>query len=128
MGIKTSFSDLGPLDVTTDSSGNVVGVDPNIALAQYNPGKFLGIGKNIQFNTGVNWFDPSATIAYNQNGQQVTYNLLAAKAFQLNITTISASQFMDLTLLHELAHSFGLDHPATDSTDFDENIWMHCFK
>ena len=39
---------------------------------------------------------------------------------------------MDLTVLHEIAHSFGLDHPGTnavnDTAGYNKAIWESCFK
>jgi hypothetical protein len=30
--------------------------------------------------------------------------------------------------LHELAHSFGKNHPKGNSQDYDKNIWANCFQ
>jgi hypothetical protein len=42
--------------------------------------------------------------------------------------SMTAAQFVDENLLHELSHTFGQDHPRDNSTAFDRNIWSHCFK
>jgi hypothetical protein len=74
-------------------------------------------------------FDPNSTVGINQNGQATTYNLLDAQAFQVGATSgMTADQFMDLTILHELAHSFGVNHPSGDSSAEDTNIWINCLK
>jgi hypothetical protein len=126
--ISMKYSNLGAFQVTTNSSGAIVGVSGGDVVGQYSGG-FLGIGKGISLNNQVNWFDPSAMMATDQNGNSVTYNLLDAKAFQVGATDgMTAEQFMDLTLLHELAHSFGVDHPAGDSSAEDTKIWNDCLK
>lgn len=58
----------------------------------------------------------------------MTYDLLAATAFKVGVASVTAEQLMDLTILHELAHSFGSRHPETDATAFDHAIWKDCFK
>ena len=97
------------------------------SVARYNPG-FLGIGRSIGFNGAVNWADPTQTMIRDQNGNLGTYDLLSAKMLQVGATSMSAEQPMDLTLLRELAHSFGVDHPAGDSDAEDTTIWKNCFK
>jgi predicted Zn-dependent protease with MMP-like domain len=45
---------------------------------------------------------------------------------------MTPAQFMEFTILHELAHSFGLDHndvTAGTTTDFyNQAIWASCFQ
>ena len=125
--INIGFSDQGELQVETDAHGNITGVPPGQELALYFGGIF-GIGKNIKLNNEVDWFDPNSTPALDQNGKQTTYPLLTAEAFQLGISSMNAGQFMDLTVLHELAHGFKRRHPDDDSAAFDQNIWSHCLK
>jgi hypothetical protein len=127
--IKIGSSALGNFHVIADAENNPIRIDQNrsAALARYNPG-FLGIGRSITLNTAVNWEDPSATMAINQNGTAATYDLLAATAVNVGAASVTAAQFMDLTILHELAHSYGVDHPRTDASAFDSAIWRDCFK
>jgi hypothetical protein len=125
--ISIGFSNQGTLNVTTDSAGNVVGVDTSQSLAQYSSGLF-GFFKSILLNDQVNWANPNQTTAINQNGQSVADPLLNAEAFQLGISSMTAAQFMDLIVLHELAHSFGQNHPSGNSASYDQNIWNNCLK
>ncbi len=53
---------------------------------------------------------------------------LTAKAYQLDIPSITSAQFMDLTVLHELAHSFGQDHTEAGAGAFDVKIWSNCLE
>ena len=86
----------------------------------------------ITFNTEVNWYDPSNSSAM-MDGTLVSYNLLTAKTSELNrefgvsgsstmIQQITAKQLMDLTLLHELAHTYGQNY---DNRDYI--LWQNCF-
>jgi uncharacterized protein RhaS with RHS repeats len=126
-GIKIGTSDTGEFSVDTDPSGAVTSAPLGQYVAEYTSGPF-GIFRKITFNLAVNWSDPSQTAAVNQNGNQVVYNMLAGEAYELNVPSVSASQFMDLTLLHELAHSFGVNHPGDNSEAEDSNIWKSCFQ
>jgi RHS repeat-associated protein len=118
--VLMGFSDLGTITTTTDASGTITAVSPNPPIAQFNAGA-------ISFNTQVNWNDPNLTSAINQNGQGVIYHALDAMAFNVGAASMTATQFMDFTLLHELAHSLGGQHPPNDATDFNKNIWSNCF-
>jgi RHS repeat-associated protein len=123
--IKITLSDPGPIHVETDPSGHITGLDPNQYLAQYTSG-FLRVG-SIQFNSSVDWSYPANTFAIDQNGATVLYDATSGLAFQLGIGSMTANQFTDLILLHELAHSFGRNHPV-DTQAYDQNIWSHCFQ
>jgi hypothetical protein len=63
------------------------------------------------------------------NGTIAAYDALGAKASQLGIASINAAQLMDLTLLHAMAHSFGMQH-GTDAqvAEVDKAIWKNCFN
>jgi RHS repeat-associated protein len=124
--MNIGFSNLGGLTGITDASGNLVSVSDKQSLAQYSSRTF-GLSKKIQLNSQVNWADPNNTTATDQNGKAVGYRVLDAAAFQLGINSITSAQFMDLIVLHEMAHSFGEDHP-TDPTAYNKDIWMNCFK
>jgi RHS repeat-associated protein len=125
--INIGFADLGSLRVITASDGRVVRAQSDPPVAQYRPG-VLGIGRAVRLNTRVNWLDPDRTLAVDQNGGVVAFPLLTAKARQLEIASMTAGEFPDLTLLHELSHRFGLRHPDTDSRALDQEIWRECFQ
>jgi hypothetical protein len=61
-----------------------------------------------------------------------TVDLTAGAAFELGVPSLSPSQFLDLTLLHEIAHSFGVSHRGTEVGNtvafYNTAIWQACFK
>lgn len=125
--MNIGFTDLGSLRVITGSDGRIMDVYRDPPVGQYRPG-VLGVGRAIQLNAQVNWPDPNLTFALDQNGVRVVLPLLVHKAHELGIASMTAQEFMDLTLLHELSHRFGRDHPAGDAKDLDREIWKACFK
>ena len=123
--IRIEISTPGPLRVVTDDSGIIVSVVEGQYLAQYFPG-VVGIGRRIQFNGFVNWNVPQFSFATDQRGSVVRFDILAGQMFMLGIQQLTPNQFMDLTILHEIAHSFGRDH-GNDHAEYDRNIWKTCF-
>lgn len=111
--ININSAPLGNFYVITDDNNDVIRLDQkrSAELANYRPG-FLGLGRRITLNSAVTWSDPSATMGINQNGTWVPYNLLSATAYKIAADSVTGTQLMDLTILHELAHSYGLDHPT----------------
>jgi RHS repeat-associated protein len=100
---------------TVDANGRLSGGQLG---GQYNLG-------DITLNSAVNWADPSHQAAINPQGQAVTV-ALGIPGVQ---DAPTAQQFMDLYVLHELAHSFGLTHPGivdqpgTTNAFYNEAIW-----
>jgi hypothetical protein len=129
LSISVGFSNHGAMQVITNPAGDVVGTNPDgPGSARYFPG-VLGIGKSIRVNSRVNWFNPNATIGVDQNGNNATYKILDATAYEVGAASgMSIDDFMDLTLLHEIAHSFGVEHPADNSQAADTKIWNDCVK
>jgi predicted Zn-dependent protease with MMP-like domain len=54
------------------------------------------------------------------------YDLLAAAGHERG-TSVTATEVMDHTLLHEVGHSFGMNHPTTNATAYNKSIWQNCF-
>ena len=122
---KIAFKDLGPLRVRGDADKGFKFDPSSPPVGRY---VRLLLYERIQWNTKVNWLDPNRTRAVNMHGQSVTYPLLDAQAAALGVGNVSPAQFMGLTILHELAHAFGLDHPKTGpATRFNRHIWKECF-
>jgi RHS repeat-associated protein len=124
--VKIAFKDLGGFKGTSDSNQMLTHIDAKSGpMAQWNP--ILGF-RGIYLNTNVDWANPDGTIAVDQNGSGVSYRLATGNALQLGVASVSAQQFMDLTILHELAHAFKVNHPNGDHTAFEKRIWEHCFN
>ena len=83
------------------------------------------IGGYIEFNRTFNWSLPNQSFVLDQNGAQLSHNQPANLARSVGQLTMTNDQFVDLIILHELGHIFGLTHP--DQRAYDTNIWRHCF-
>jgi len=124
--VKIVFKDLGKFKGTSDANSVLTDMDKNSGpVAQWNP--VIGF-RGIYLNANVDWTNPNGTIAVDQNGSGVAYRLATGNAIQLEVPSMSAQQFMDLTVLHELAHAYKVNHPNSDHTAFEKNIWENCFK
>jgi RHS repeat-associated protein len=113
---------LGPFTLEPDGS-----FTPGQAEAVYSPNL-----KSITLNANIDWSD-GTTVACLVNGAGCqTVNLAQGEAARVGADAMSANEFMDLTLLHEMAHSFGLNHPGTngvnDTAGFNKAIWTACFE
>jgi len=117
------FSNLGALNATTDANGSIVSVSG--AIAQGPLGTTLG---PLELNAVVNWSNPSQTLAVNQLQAAVPYDLLAAEEARVGTATMTSLEFMELTILHEMGHGAGLDHPRGDSSDYNKAIWDTCLR
>ncbi len=102
-------------------------------LAEYSRvgGGFMRLQRAITFNTAVNWQDPASTVAVGG----ASMNVLGGLSAEVKAGSMTASQFMDLIFLHELAHSFGGDHLRSGSSttsaptqaEYNSTIWVNCF-
>jgi RHS repeat-associated protein len=111
----------GQSNLTMNAEGNPAGT-----LAHYNPTLFF---RGITLNSNVNWDDPNATLFTNPDGTQTSYNILAAYAARAGSgTPFTVSEFIDMTILHELAHSFGYTGKDGHADTLDPLIWSNCFK
>jgi hypothetical protein len=110
-------------EIRPDAKVSQVKDSPN--LAQYNPN--LG-SRGINLNSQVNWSNPNQTSAL-LDGNPYNYLALGAMAAREDIPSMTANQFMDLVIAHELSHSFGEQHEADVGVEeFDKNIWRSCFQ
>lgn len=115
------YSD-GAFKVTTNAAGYITGAAPGQSWAQ-NPG-----GDTLQFNSWIDWSSPGVTFAIDQHGTSVIWDVVSAEAFRVGAASMTPDQFVELTMLHELAHSFGKKHSPTDADAFNTDIWKNCFK
>ena len=102
--MRIGFAPLGALRYNSGRPTRDAG-----PMAQYSSSFFNFFDRQISLNTAVNWEDPSKTLAY-VDGNLSTVDLLAGEAARLEISKITAEQFIDLTVLHEIKHSFGGEH------------------
>lgn len=119
--IKITY-DANKLTTKIDEKGQLVPVGE---LAHYNP--ILGF-RAIELNSNVNWDNPNATIFHNADGTTTTFNLMGGQAALVGAQSITVQQFLDLTVLHELAHSFGYTGREGHESTLDPEIWKNCFK
>jgi RHS repeat-associated protein len=123
---------LGPTMYGRPSSDNGGGITFN--LGQY----FRGDAGEaiIRLNERINWLVPNRqsysrySLAVDDDGNIVrsligegVTNLITAIGLDLTHAGV-----MDLAVLHELAHHFGLSHPDGDVKTFNEAIYNACFR
>jgi RHS repeat-associated protein len=115
------FSDQGSLRYTT-VDGVIKPARRSPGLGRYNP--FTG---SISLNSRVNWATPAATFAL-LDGAVWMNDLLRGQAAMLGVTAVSASQLMDLTILHELSHYSGaIGNPDRNPT-VERMLWLDCIR
>ena len=114
------YADLGALRY--DENGRAL--KSSGPYAQYKSGFIF---REIRLNSAINWEDPTKQPGF-FDGRLAGFNLAAKVAESLSIDSITANQFMDLAILHEISHSFGNYHPEDDSRQFNRDIWADCFK
>jgi len=115
------FSNQGTLRYVT-VNGIEEAADNSPGVAIYNP-----FGRSINLNRSVNWSDPSKT-ARLLAGKLGTIDLLSGTAFELGVADVSAAQYMDLSILHELSHYNGaLGNPDRDPS-IERTLWTDCTK
>ena len=105
-GKSIAFKDLGIVKFVTTPRGPTATKDSG-AYAIYNPTWLIG---GISLNSSINWDDPNNTRGL-LDGNEYAYRALDAEAYKLGIGSMTAEQFMDLTILHELAHAFSRNDP-----------------
>jgi RHS repeat-associated protein len=117
------FADLGPLQLIMQDDRVV----PNPSKkappdAMYDP------IRGIRFNSEVNWASPSNTFGVLvPSGASVMFDLLPGEAYAVGAATMTADQYMDIVLLHELAHYNGaIGDP--DNAEVERRIWNDCIR
>ena len=121
---EISFKDAGPLQYSTNRNGV-----PRLTggwLGEYNG--FTG-SIYLNSNSSVNWANPTDS-TYVLNGQVKAGDLIAGEIAFLGLpqgTTMTPNQFMDLVVLHELAHYDGtVGNP--DNAKNELKLWNDCVK
>ncbi len=113
---KVGFKDWGQLKFTT-VNGEIQSSKSN-TVGDYN--RLTGA---ITLNSEVNWIDPDNTAAL-LDGQPYTYPALGAEASFLGVPKVTAGQYMDINILHELAHYSGRFDP--DKEGNTATLWKDC--
>ena len=62
------------------------------------------------------------------NGSSSALDLLAGQAAALAVSSVTAGQFMDLTILHELSHYSGAIGNPDTNPDVEKALWNDCIK
>ena len=122
------------LNFTTTASGSIVPATGEW-VAESN-----SVTGSITLNSDVNWVNPNQTGAF-LNGQPWTYQALYAEASLLGLPlttngyssgapTVGAADFMDITILHELAHLEGNFNPdkSVNGVSNEVRLWNDCIK
>jgi hypothetical protein len=124
------FANLGYIEVEIQN-GRIVPHDPRHSPpVAWDTG--FGIFSSISLNSMVDWLWPNNTFAIivggPLNGAQTMYDLLAASAYEIGVPVpVTAAQFMDITLLHELEHfSRKLGNP--DDPTIERQLWNDCVR
>jgi RHS repeat-associated protein len=118
---KIGFSDQGKLQYTM-RDGIATPTRRSPGVARYN--RFTG---SINLNSTVNWIDPGATFV-SLDGGNFRVDLLTAQAGALGVSSVTAEQYMDLTILHELSHYKGaIGNPDTNPR-VEIALWNDCIK
>lgn len=116
--VRLECCDLGWLMYIVDSNDRLIGVHRKSAPMAICLDKW----KRICLNDRVAWQDPSATLCVDQDLREIEVDLLRSAASQVGARAVTAEQFMDLTVLHELAHTFGMQH-GQSVAGVDVRIW-----
>ncbi|MGO9095484.1 MAG: RHS repeat-associated core domain-containing protein, partial [Bryobacteraceae bacterium] len=124
-GTTVTEANLGMIQLGAD--GQPLPGGPNladtIAITPTNP-------NIITLNSAVNWTNPNSTPAVGIGGL-TTYTALTGMAQQVGAASMTAQQFVDLIILHELGHVFTQQHGGTSGVttqQYNTNIWDNCFN
>jgi RHS repeat-associated protein len=120
---KLGLNDYGETTETTGDNGTITMTGE---FAQYNP---ISKSINLNSNSSINWADPSIGQML-VNGKQTATNYIAGELQFLGLpasTSMTAGQFMDMVILHELAHYDGtIGNPDIGSNEV--KLWNDCVK
>jgi hypothetical protein len=116
------FSDQGVVQYTTQPNGEIAGRRGSPGVARYN--SFTG---SINLNSTVNWMEPNKTNALLDGASWVS-DLLAGQAHALGVSSVTAGQYMDLTLLHELSHYTGAIGDPDRNEAVERMLWKDCIR
>jgi hypothetical protein len=120
---KLGLNDYGETTETTGDNGTTT-ITGEFAL--YNP---ISKSINLNSNSSINWADPSIGQIL-VNGKQTATNYIAGELQFLGMpasTSMTAGQFMDMVILHELAHYDGtIGNPDIGSNEV--KLWNDCVK
>ena len=112
---------LGVMTLQPDGS-----FTPGQAMAAYNPNT-----QSISLNPTINWSAGTVFACLADGTGCKTIDLVAGEAARVGAASMTVQQWMDLTILHEISHFFGQDHPGTndvnDTAGFNIGIWGACF-
>lgn len=128
---QIGFSNFGVPTFVTNNQGQTVPKGQNPLQWMRNPcfnsiGCYNPFTKSINLNSSINWLDPSSQTA-TLNGSPFTYNALSSEGGIVGDSSITTAQFMDITILHELAHYNGAIG-SPDNAAVEAQLWKDCIK
>jgi RHS repeat-associated protein len=82
----------------------------------------------VLLNSQIDWLSPALTRVYRADGSVYTVDMLASTAALVG-HAVRLDQFMPFWLLHETAHTRGLNHSGPESVaGYNRALWEGCFK
>jgi len=127
--LKFEIGDVGGyVRLVPQVGGGATPHEDTPGLANYGRGSGMNpLVRRVRLNETINWSDPSRSMAINQStGMLMDYDVLAAAGYERG-ASVTSTELMDFVLLHEVGHSFGIDHPFTQATEYNKAIWKNCF-
>lgn len=115
---NATFRDLGIMKY----NANGTSARGNPGVGRSNP--FTG---SLNLNSRTNWANPGSTLIL-KGGFETRGDLLGGQSGVLGGASVSAREFMDLTLLHELSHISGAIGNPDRGPGVEKALWRDCIK
>ncbi len=124
---KVSLGDLGTPRFQTQDDGSVIGTPPppsNLCAGAL--GCYYALSQTVVINSVIDWADPNSSTE-TLDGAAHSYPALSAYANYVGYQGLTAGQFLDLIILHELSHYNGA-RGNPDKQSVMKNLLTDCIK